>query len=70
MIMAALLATGEYYDEALYFSDIALSQLDVENQGILGRARVTENDIHHFRNVVREDIEALRVREEDTTPED
>ncbi len=70
MIMAALLATAEYYDEALYFSDIALSQLEVEDQGILGRARVAENDIHHFRNVVRKDIEALRVREEDTTPED
>lgn len=70
MIMAALLATAEYYDEALYFSDIALTQLAVEDQGILGRARVEEADIHHFRNVVRADIEALGVREEETTPED
>lgn len=70
MIMAALLATGEYYDEALYFSDIALSQLDVEDQGIVGRARVSAADIHHFRTVVREDIEALRVREQGTKRED
>jgi len=60
MIMAAHLATGEYYDEALYFSDLAMSQLDVEQQGIMGRARVTESDIHEFRGVIRADIEAAR----------
>jgi tetratricopeptide (TPR) repeat protein len=69
MIMAALLATSEYYEEALHFSDIAMSQLEVEDQGILGRARVTENDIHHFRKVVRADIEALRIGTQDTTAE-
>lgn len=58
MIMAAHLATCGYYEEALHFSDIALSQLDVEKQGILGRARVTESDIHAFRAVVRADIAA------------
>ncbi len=60
MIMAAHLATNEYYDEALRFSDVALSQLDVEKQGIVGRARVTESDIHAFRAVVHDDIAAAR----------
>ena len=65
MIMAAHLATGEYYDEALYFSDLALSQLDVEQQGILGRERVTESDIHEFRRIVHADIEAVRKKQAD-----
>ncbi len=68
MIMAAHLATGEYYDEALYFSDLALSQLDVEQQGIVGRARVTESDVHEFRRVVRADIEAARKKQPDAPP--
>ncbi len=60
MIMAAHLATGEFYEEALRFADIALSQLDVEKQGIVGRARVSEADIRQFQGVVRDDIEALQ----------
>lgn len=68
MIMAAHLATGEYYNEALYFSDLALSQLGVERQGIVGRARVTESDIHEFRRVVRADIEATRKEQPDEPP--
>jgi len=68
MIMAAHLATREFYDEALYFSDLALSQLDVEQQGIVGRARVTESDVHEFRRVVRADIEAGRKKQPDAPP--
>jgi len=68
MIMAAHLATGDYYDEALYFSDLALTQLDVEQQGILGRARVTESDIHEFRRVVRADIETARNEQPEAPP--
>lgn len=70
MIMAGHLATGEYYDEALHFSEIALSQLEVEDQGILGRARVTEGDIRHFQNVVRADIEALKSDQRGTSAQD
>lgn len=68
MIMAGHLATGKFYDEALYFSDLALSQLNVEQQGIVGRARVTESDIHEFRRVVRADIEAARKKQADAPP--
>ena len=60
MIMAAHLATNEFYEEALNFADVALSQLEVENQGILGGARVTEDDIRHFQTVVHADIKAQR----------
>jgi tetratricopeptide (TPR) repeat protein len=68
MIMAAHLATGEFYDEALYFSDLALLQLDVEQQGIVGRERVTESDIHEFRRIVHADIEAARKGQADAPP--
>ncbi|MGI9237122.1 MAG: hypothetical protein ACR2QZ_06975, partial [Woeseiaceae bacterium] len=62
MIMAAHLATNEYYDEALDFSEIALTQLEVEDQGILDGAPVSRSDILHFQDVVRADIEAQRNR--------
>lgn len=67
MIMAGHLATGKFYDEALHFSELALSQLDVEQQGIMGRARVTESDIHEFRRIVRADIEAARKEQPEAT---
>ncbi|MDH3362320.1 MAG: hypothetical protein OEM50_00630 [Gammaproteobacteria bacterium] len=68
MLMAAHLATGGYYEEALHLSDLALTQLDVEKQGIMGRARVTESDIHEFRRIVRADIEAARKEPGETSP--
>jgi hypothetical protein len=60
MIMAAHLATRNYFDEALSFSDIALSQLQVKQQGILEGARVGEDDIRAFQAVVRADRDAAR----------
>ncbi|MGI9236905.1 MAG: hypothetical protein ACR2QZ_05880 [Woeseiaceae bacterium] len=60
MIMAAHLATNEYYDAALEFAEIALTQLEVEDQGILDGARVTQSDIVRFQDVVRADIAAQR----------
>jgi len=45
-----------------------MSQLDVEQQGIMGRARVTESDIHEFRGVVRADIEAARNEQPEAPP--
>lgn len=68
MLMAARLATAGYYDEALYLSDLALTQLDVEEQGIMGRARVSESDIHEFRRIVRADIEAALKERGETPP--
>jgi hypothetical protein len=60
MIMAAHLATRNYFDEALSFSDIAMSQLQVKQQGILEGARVGEADIRAFQAVVRADRDAAR----------
>ena len=61
MLMAAHLATLNHFDEALEFAAIALDQLDVEAQGILGQARVSADDIRAFRAVVSADKEAAQV---------
>jgi len=53
MMMAAVLATSDYFDEALYFSDIALAELDAQSLNLLQGARVNESDIHEFRARVR-----------------
>ncbi len=58
MLMAAHLATAEYFDEAIEFSNIALSQLDVMQTDLLDIARVTRNDVLAFQAVVRADREA------------
>jgi tetratricopeptide (TPR) repeat protein len=60
MIMAAHLATGEYFEEALYFSEVALTQMDVQQQGVLRLARVSEDDIRTFQDVVRADRDAAQ----------
>jgi tetratricopeptide (TPR) repeat protein len=58
MMMAALMATNEYHDEALYLSDLALSQLDAAAQGPLTAERVRESDIREFQVTVRMDRDA------------
>jgi len=60
MLMAAHLATGDYYDEALYFADLALQQLDRDSQQILQGGRVGAEDIREFQAVVRADKEAAQ----------
>ena len=60
MLMAAHLATGEYYDEALQFADLALEQLDKESQQIWQGSRVGAEDIREFQAVVRADKEAAQ----------
>jgi tetratricopeptide (TPR) repeat protein len=60
MLMAAHLATGNYFDEALHFSDLALSQLDVGSSGIIQGSRVSVKDIREFQAIVRADREAAR----------
>ena len=64
MMMAAHLATGGYYDEALAFSEVALSQLEVRQQGILSGTPVGKEDVLSFQAVVRADIEALKTVEQ------
>lgn len=60
MLMAAHLASGDYYDEALHFADLALQQLDRDSQRILQGGRVGADDIREFQAVVRADKEAAQ----------
>lgn len=69
MIMAAHMATREYFDRALYLSEVALTQLDVEQQGILDRARVTESDIREFRRIVLADKAAVETDPGEAPPD-
>lgn len=65
MLMAAHLATAEYFDEALEFSNIALTQLDVVQTDLLEIASVTRNDVLAFQAVVRADQEAAASTDQD-----
>ena len=58
MMMAAVLATGNFHDEALYFSGIALSQLDTPGPNLMQGAPVSESEIHKFREIVRAERDA------------
>jgi len=55
MMMAALMASNEFHDEALYLSDLALAQLAMTTQDGLTIKRVRESDIREFRATVRAD---------------
>ena len=57
MMMAGLLATAGYLDEALLFSGRALTFLDVESRGIRLGLKVTEKDILEFRAIVTAEIQ-------------
>jgi tetratricopeptide (TPR) repeat protein len=58
MAVAALLATNGYSEQALYLSDVALTQLDTENNTTLIGRRANEKDIREFQATVRAEIEA------------
>lgn len=60
MLAAAHLATGEYYDEALHFADLALQQLDRESGQPWQGSRVGAADIREFQAIVRADREAAQ----------
>ena len=58
MMMAAVLATNEYYDEALHFSELALSHLHADQEGVLQTTPITEQSIRSFQEIVRIDQQA------------
>ncbi|NNL63329.1 MAG: hypothetical protein HKO69_05905 [Woeseiaceae bacterium] len=58
MAMAALLATTGHPEQALYLSEVALTQLDTENNTTLIGRRANEADIREFQATVRAEIEA------------
>ncbi len=58
MTMAARLATAGYFEQALYFSDLALSSLTINPKGYLQPIKVRESDIRAFQATVKADIAA------------
>ena len=60
MIMAAHLATRNFFEEALYFSETALAYLEAKQLGVLEGVGVSPDDIRAFQAVVREDRDAAR----------
>jgi hypothetical protein len=59
MHMAALMATYDYYDEALYFSEIALAELNAGKVGVFDTSKVSERDVIAFRENIRLEIESM-----------
>jgi protein O-mannosyl-transferase len=58
MMMAAVMASKEHHEEALYLSDLALSQLQATMTDALSVGLVRESDIIEFRAIVRADWDA------------
>ena len=58
MMMAAVMASKDHYEEALYLSDLALSQLQATMTDVLSVGLVRESDIIEFRATVRADWDA------------
>jgi hypothetical protein len=58
MMMAALMASNDYHDEALHLSDMALSELEMSSQNGGSAERVRESDIRAFRATVQADRDA------------
>jgi len=70
MMMAALLATHEYYDEALYLSELALSYLHADQDDVLRATPITEQSIKSFQEIVRVDQQAAESTADDESPGD
>ncbi|MDH4056795.1 MAG: tetratricopeptide repeat protein [Gammaproteobacteria bacterium] len=60
MAMAALMASGNYHEEALRLSDLALSYLADEEESMVIGTRVNRADIMEFRVTVQTDLENSR----------
>ncbi|NNF40024.1 MAG: hypothetical protein HKN64_01510 [Woeseiaceae bacterium] len=58
MAMAANLATNEYFEQALYFSDLALSELARAAATQLKPGKVRESDIRAFQATVRSEMQS------------
>ena len=59
MQMAALMASLEFYDEAMLLSGIALADLSAEDGGLIKRDQINVNDVNEFRQKVQIEIEKL-----------
>ncbi len=65
MMMAAILASYAYYDEALRFSDRALQKLDDGEGGFASELRVRRVDVLEFQQKVRAELAGLNDIEKD-----
>jgi len=63
MAMAALFATSGFPEQALYLSEIALTQLETTNNTTLVGQRATEADVRAFQETVRAEIATRRAVE-------
>jgi len=61
MLMASLMASKQFYAEAMELSAMALARLERTEEGMLGSAQVSERDIREFRKKVQEEIEQIEV---------
>jgi len=59
MMMAAVMASKEYHEEALYLSDLALAQLQATMTDVMSVRLVRESDIIEFQTTVRADWDAV-----------
>jgi hypothetical protein len=57
MQMAALMASSEFYDEALLLSGIALAELKANTDGLNSTNQINEHDIIEFRKNVQTEID-------------
>ena len=60
MNMAALLASNNYFEEALYFSNAALLELENSPQELLPDTSVSESDVRKFQAIVRADMNGVQ----------
>jgi tetratricopeptide (TPR) repeat protein len=59
MQMAAVMASNEFYEEALQLSDSALSQLAIPENYLVNDRSVAEADVRNFQTVIRADMAEL-----------
>ena len=70
MMMAAVLATNEYFGEALYFSELALLQLESSQKDILDVTAVSKESVAAFQEIVRRDKHAAESIGDGESPND
>jgi len=72
MQMAAHMASGEFYDEAMLLSGIALANLSSKDGGLIRRDQINASDVHDFRQKVQIEIENMSrsAAEEETSIND
>lgn len=58
MQMASLMATDNYFVEAMYLSSVALTELEAEEAGALDPSQVKLSDVIAFRETIQQELDA------------